>query len=78
MDRKDEEVLKKLLPIFKIEAQDHLKVMSTGLMEMEKGDPEKQSKVFRGIILQYGAFFDHGDLPVDEFGITFGKPQKQA
>ena len=44
MDRKDEDLLKKLLPMFKIEAQDHLKIISSGLIEIEKTEPENQAK----------------------------------
>ena len=29
MDRKDEEILKRLLPMFRIEARDHLGIIST-------------------------------------------------
>ncbi|MBI5589345.1 MAG: response regulator [Deltaproteobacteria bacterium] len=49
MDRNDEEILKKLLPIFKIEAQDHLKVMFTGLMGIEKSDPEKRAEIIETV-----------------------------
>ena len=49
MDRKDEEILRKLLPLFNIEAQEHLKVISSGLIEMEKGDPEKQVEIVEAV-----------------------------
>ena len=41
MDRKDEDLLKKLLPMFKIEARDHLKIISSGLIDLEKRRPRK-------------------------------------
>jgi two-component system chemotaxis sensor kinase CheA len=49
MDRKEEELLKQLLPMFRIEAQDHLKVISSGLIEIEKGDPEKQAETIEAV-----------------------------
>lgn len=39
MDTKDAEFLKRLLAMFKIEASEHLHVISSGLSEMAKGDP---------------------------------------
>ncbi len=38
MDRKDEEFLKRLNETFKVEAQEHLSVISSGLLEIEKGE----------------------------------------
>ncbi|SPJ15882.1 CheA signal transduction histidine kinase [Syntrophobacter sp. SbD2] len=49
MDRKDEDLLKKLLPMFKIEARDHLKIISSGLIELEKGGPEKHGEIIETI-----------------------------
>jgi two-component system chemotaxis sensor kinase CheA len=49
MDRKDEDLLKKLLPMFKIEARDHLKIISSGLIELEKGGLEKQGEIIETI-----------------------------
>ena len=49
MDRKEEELLKQLLPMFRIEAQDHLKVISSGLIEIEKGDPEKLAETIEAV-----------------------------
>ena len=37
MDRQDEEFQKRLLALFKVEAQEHLNVMAAGLVEMERG-----------------------------------------
>lgn len=45
MERKDEELLRKLLPMFESEAQDHLKVISSGLIEIEQSQPEKQAGI---------------------------------
>ncbi|MGA2400783.1 MAG: response regulator [Syntrophobacteraceae bacterium] len=49
MDRKEEELLKQLLPMFRIEAQDHLKIISSGLIEIEQGDPEKQAEIIEAV-----------------------------
>src|SRR5271169_5077926 len=49
MDKRDEEFLKRLLATFKIEAQEHLSVISTGLFEIEKGDPEKQAEIIETV-----------------------------
>ena len=49
MDRKDEDLLKKLLPMFKIEAQDHLRVISSGLIRIEKSEPENQAEIIETI-----------------------------
>lgn len=49
MDRKDEEILKKLLPMFKIEAQDHLRVISSGLIELESSDTEKRAELIETV-----------------------------
>jgi two-component system chemotaxis sensor kinase CheA len=53
MDRKDEEFRKRLLLTFKVEAQEHLTAMTSGLIEIEKGDPRRESEtietVFRAL-----------------------------
>jgi two-component system, chemotaxis family, sensor kinase CheA len=49
MDRKDKELLKKLLPTFKIEAHEHLTLISSGLIEIEKADAEKRRQVVETI-----------------------------
>jgi two-component system chemotaxis sensor kinase CheA len=49
MGRKDEELLKKLLPMFEIEARDHLKVISSGLIEVERSEPEKQARIIETV-----------------------------
>lgn len=49
MERKDEELLRKLLPLFKSEAEDHLKVISSGLIEIEKSEPGKQAGIIEVI-----------------------------
>jgi two-component system chemotaxis sensor kinase CheA len=49
MDRKEEELLKQLLPMFRIEAQDHLKLISSGLIEIEKGSPDKQAEIVEAV-----------------------------
>jgi two-component system chemotaxis sensor kinase CheA len=43
MAPKDQELLKRLLATFQVEAEEHLKAISSGLIELEKGSsPEKQ------------------------------------
>jgi len=49
MEKKDEEFLKKLLSTFKVEAGEHLKVISSGLIEMEKSGQEKQGEIIETI-----------------------------
>ncbi len=49
MDRKEEELLKQLLPMFRIEAQEHLKIISSGLIEIEKGGPGKQAEIMEAV-----------------------------
>lgn len=49
MERKDEDILQKLLPMFKIEALDHLKIISSGLIEIEKTEPGKQAEIVENI-----------------------------
>lgn len=53
MDKKNNDFLKKILSTFKIEAEEHLKAMSSGLLELEKTPTaEKQmaiiETIFRG------------------------------
>lgn len=43
MEKKDEEFLKRLVATFKVEAQEHLNAISSGLIELEKAGPEQQS-----------------------------------
>ena len=44
MGTKDEEFLKRLLATFKVEAAEHLKAISAGLLQLEKEpSPEKQA-----------------------------------
>lgn len=49
MDKKDEEFLKRLLSTFKIEAQEHLSVITSGLIEIEKGDTGKQAEIIETV-----------------------------
>lgn len=49
MDRKDEDLLKKLLPMFKIEARDHLRIISSGLIEIGKGPAEEHGEIIENI-----------------------------
>ena len=49
MDRKDEEFRKRLLLTFKVEAQEHLSAMTSGFIEIEKGDPQKQSEIIETV-----------------------------
>ena len=44
MDTKDPEFLKRLLAMFKVEAREHLNVISSGLTEMEKADSGNQAE----------------------------------
>lgn len=46
MGPKDKELLKKLLATFKVEAEEHLKAISSGLVELEKASsPERQVEI---------------------------------
>lgn len=45
MTTKDEEFLKRLLETFKVEAREHLAAISSGLIELEKAGPEKQTGI---------------------------------
>ncbi len=49
MDKRDEEFLKRLLSTFKIEAQEHLSVITSGLVEIEKGDAGKQAEIIETV-----------------------------
>lgn len=49
MDQKDKELLKRLLPMFKIEAHEHLSLISSGLIEIEKADAEKRRQILETI-----------------------------
>ena len=49
MDERDEEFRKRLLLTFKVEAQEHLTAMTSGLIEIEKGDPRKQSEIIETV-----------------------------
>jgi len=42
MDKKDNEFLKRLLATFRIEAEEHIKALSSGLIEMEKASETKR------------------------------------
>jgi two-component system, chemotaxis family, sensor kinase CheA len=49
MDNNNEEFLKKLLSMFKIEAREHLEVISSGLSELGKNDPKKLSTIIETV-----------------------------
>ena len=50
MPAKDKELLKRLLATFRIEAQEHLTAMSSGLVELEKArSPEKQIEIIETV-----------------------------
>ena len=50
MAKKDNGFLKKLLATFKVEAEEHLKTISLGLVELEKTlPPEKQLEIVETI-----------------------------
>ncbi len=49
MDRKDEDLLRKLLPMFEIEARDHLRVISSGLIDIDKNGLDESSQVIEVI-----------------------------
>ncbi|MFA6033316.1 MAG: Hpt domain-containing protein, partial [Myxococcota bacterium] len=53
MDKKDDQFLKELLAIFKVEADEHLREISTGLLELEKlpagaASPQILETIYRG------------------------------
>jgi len=45
MEKKDEEFLKKILSTFKAEAQDHLRLISSGLIQIERDEPQKRAEL---------------------------------
>ncbi len=49
MDRQDEEFQKRLLALFKVEAQEHLNVIAAGLMEIEGGEAERALEIIERI-----------------------------
>lgn len=49
MEQQDAEFLKRLLSLFKIEAQEHLNVIAAGLAELERCDGDAQGKVVERI-----------------------------
>lgn len=49
MDKKEEEFLKKLLSMFKIEAKEHIGAITSGLIELEKSPPENQTNLIETI-----------------------------
>lgn len=50
MANKDAEFLKKLLETFRVEAEEHVKSLSTGLIELEKASvPERQLKILESL-----------------------------
>jgi two-component system chemotaxis sensor kinase CheA len=49
MDKKEEEFRKRLLVTFKVEAQEHLNAITSGLIEIEKGDPRRQSEIIETV-----------------------------
>jgi two-component system, chemotaxis family, sensor kinase CheA len=50
MGAKDEEFLKRLLATFKVEAEEHLEAISTGLLRLEREpSPEKQAEIIQTV-----------------------------
>ncbi|MFZ2411495.1 MAG: Hpt domain-containing protein, partial [Candidatus Methanoperedens sp.] len=49
MDKKEEEFLKKLLSMFRVEAKEHISAITSGLIELEKASPEKQTGLIETI-----------------------------
>jgi two-component system chemotaxis sensor kinase CheA len=50
MGPKDKELLKRLLATFQVEAEEHLKAISSGLIELEKeSSAEKQAEIIEGV-----------------------------
>lgn len=49
MDKKEEEFLKKLLSMFKIEAKEHISAITSGLIELEKAPHEEQTGLIETI-----------------------------
>ena len=57
MNGKDESFLKKLMNTFKIEADEHIKVISAGLLELEQiGDSPEQEKIVETIFREAHSF----------------------
>ena len=50
MGPKDKELLKRLLATFKVEAEEHVSAISSGLIELEKASsPEKQVEIIESV-----------------------------
>lgn len=50
MEKKDDEFLKKLLATFRIEAEEHIRALTSGLIEMEKTSvPERQAEIIETV-----------------------------
>ncbi len=49
MGTKEEEFLKKLLSMFRVEAKEHISTITSGLIELEKAPPEKQAELIETI-----------------------------
>ncbi len=49
MDKKEEEFLKKLLSMFKIEAKEHISAITSGLITLEKADAQKRTELIETI-----------------------------
>ena len=49
MNKKEEVLLKKLLSLFRVEAQEHLNAITSGLIELEKGTGEEQPRIVEAI-----------------------------
>lgn len=47
--KKDDDFLKRLLATFKIEAQEHVNALYSGLIELEKETPEKQEEIIEAV-----------------------------
>lgn len=49
MDKKEEEFLKRLLSMFRVEAKEHISAITSGLIELEKASPGKQIELIETI-----------------------------
>ena len=50
MGEKDQELLKRLLATFKVEAEEHVSAISSGLIELEKvSSPERRMEIIEGV-----------------------------
>src|ERR1700730_5956112 len=50
MGQKDQELLKRLLATFKVEAEEHVSAISSGLIELEKASsPERRTEIVEGV-----------------------------